>query len=132
MAGALTEEMLSRAQVLTFVPTGFRRVRGRGYDQSRLIARELSKLTGIPCRRLLVKRRDNPPQSLISDDSRRRANVLGAYRALKGRAEDMRVLLVDDVFTTGATLTECARVLLTAGAKSVDAVVAAAADRKRK
>ena len=80
--------------------------------------------------RTLQKVRHNRPQSGISGQAKRRANVLGAYRItdpqqLRGK----RVLLLDDVITTGATAGECARVLLTAGAKEVHCGCIAAAHK---
>jgi predicted amidophosphoribosyltransferase len=92
----------------------------RGYDQVELLARAVGKELGIKPARLLKKIRHNPPQSGISGDAERRANVLGVYRLVKGvEVADKRILLLDDVITTGATAGECARVLLTAGASQV-------------
>lgn len=76
----------------------------------------------------LVKIRDNPPQSGITDDAKRRANVLGAYRVTDpARAAGKRILLLDDVITTGSTAGECARMLLIAGAKEVTCAAVACA-----
>ena len=78
--------------------------------------------------RTLRKIRHNHPQAQISGIAERRANVLGVYRAVKDvDLRDKRVLLLDDVITTGATAGECARVLLTAGAKEVHCGCVAAA-----
>lgn len=110
---------------ITWVPVSKQRRRKRGYDQAELLARAAGRLLGVkPCV-LLVKMRDNPPQS-GQDDEKRRENVRGAYRALPA-AEGRRVLLIDDVITTGATLAECRRALLGAGAASVDCACFAAA-----
>ena len=79
---------------------------------------------------LLRKVEDNPAQSGLTEAAARRANVLGVYEALPG-AEGKRVLLIDDICTTGATLTECVRVLKDAGAKSV-CCVAVALPREKK
>lgn len=80
------------------------------------VARELE----LPVLGMLDKVRDIPPQSGIQDDARRRANVLGAYRLRKdARPEGMNLLLVDDVVTSGSTLSECARLLSGAGAETV-------------
>ena len=66
------------------------------------------------------KIRHTKPQSLMGDVSHRRANILGAYRVTDPASiTSKRVLLIDDIITTGATASECARVLLTAGAKEV-------------
>ena len=79
--------------------------------------------------RLLKKVRHNRPQSRIRGEAQRRANVLGAYRVTDpALVADKRVLLLDDIITTGATASEAARVLLTAGAKEVYFAAVAAAD----
>ena len=76
----------------------------------------------------LKKVRHNKKQSGLGDISQRRANVLGVYRVLDPEAvRGKRVLLLDDVLTTGATAGECARMLLTAGAKEVHCAALAAA-----
>ena len=80
----------------------------------------------------LCKIRHNPPQSGIVGQAQRRANVLGVYEAVEPESfKDKRVLILDDIITTGATLSECARVLLTAGAKEVHcAAIAAVKEHK--
>ena len=107
--------------LVTFVPVSSRRRRQRGYDQGELLARAVGRELGIPAARTLKKIRNNPAQSGIQDAARRRANVVGAYRLAGRDPRGLRILLVDDVLTTGATLSECARVLQTAGAESVTA-----------
>ena len=68
----------------------------------------------------MKKRRHTPPQASISGRAARKANVSGAFRAVdKERISGRSILLIDDVITTGATLAECTRVLLMAGAKEV-------------
>ena len=77
---------------------------------------------------LLKKIRHNRPQSGIEGYARRRANVLGVYRTVnEDRIPGAKILLVDDILTTGATLGECARELLTAGAKEIHCAVVASA-----
>ena len=79
--------------------------------------------------RCLKKIRNNRPQSTVTGQAQRRANVLNAYRAIKPEQfQGKRVLLLDDIITTGATASEAARVLLTAGAKEVCFAAVAAAD----
>lgn len=121
--------------VITWAPVSDKRERQRGYDQSRLLAEELGRLTGVGCVRLLNKTRDTPKQSLITDRSKRAANVSGAYMATDAnQIRYKRILLVDDILTTGATASECARTLLMAGADSVSCVTVASAmggSRKR-
>ncbi|MBE6955644.1 MAG: ComF family protein [Ruminococcaceae bacterium] len=108
-----------QADLLTWVPVSRTRKRERGYDQAEALCRSLSKLLGLPARPLLTKTVDNKAQSSL-DSLQRKANVLGVYSALNTELfAGKRVLLVDDVITTGATLSECSRVLLTAGALQV-------------
>lgn len=84
----------------------------------------------VPALPLLSKTRDTPPQSGLEEAGQRRANVLGVYRA-PDAAAGLRVLLADDVVTTGSTLSECARTLLTAGAAEVVCVTLAQARKDR-
>ncbi len=117
-------EHLEPPDIITWVPVSRQRLRSRGYDQAQLLAQDLAGRLDIPLAALLIKTVDNPAQSSLKDKAARRANVLGVYRAadpelMAGKC----VLLVDDVFTTGSTASECSRVLLTAGAKKVNCVV---------
>lgn len=128
MAQCVTDHLQGRFDVITWVPLSRNRLRRRGYDQSRLLAQRLAQEVGVPCECLLKKVRNTVAQSGLNEESERRANVLGAYTMLAGaNAVGRRVLLVDDVVTTGATLSECARVLCTAGATEVVCVTMAMA-----
>lgn len=118
--------------LLTWVPISAKRLRKRGYDQVELIARSLGRELGMEPVSCVTKIRDNPPQSRMADPAARRANVLGAYRVDKpALVTGKRVLLIDDIITTGATVGECARVLLTAGAESVTCAAVAAARKSK-
>ena len=129
----LLEDLPEGWDVLTWVPVSRRRKLRRGYDQVELLARAVGRETGTAPVRTLKKIRHNPPQSGLEDQARRRANVLGAYAAVNRDAfAGKRVLLLDDVITTGATMGECARVLLTAGAKEVYGGALAAARHETK
>ena len=106
--------------VLTWAPISKKRRRARGYDQSRLLAEAVARELGVQCVQTLEKIRDNPAQSTMKDAAARHANVMGVYRAvMPERFADRRVLLIDDIITTGATLSECSFVLLNAGAAEV-------------
>lgn len=114
--------------LLTWVPVSRRRNWQRGYDQVELIARAAAKELGMVPTPLLKKVRHNQPQSSLSDAAQRRANVLGAYQILPGQdLTGKRILLLDDILTTGATAAEAARVLRTAGAGQVHCAAVAAA-----
>ena len=111
---------------ITWVPLSRRRLRTRGYDQAELIARELAARMGLPCGRLLVKTVNNRAQSRTGSAEKRRANAAGVYACpCPEKVQGKRVLLVDDIITTGATVSECARVLKAAGCEEVFAAAAA-------
>ena len=105
-----------------------KRRRERGYDQAQLLAREVGKALGLPVVKTLVKE-DRPAQSGLDGPEARRVNVLGAYTAVKPENfQGKTILLVDDVLTTGATLSECAATLRAAGAAGVVCATLARAD----
>ncbi|HEX6898066.1 MAG TPA: ComF family protein [Thermoanaerobaculia bacterium] len=106
------------------VPLHWRRHLSRGYNQAERIARPLAGLLGIPCLPALSRRRATPPQSLLGREERL-ANLRRAFRAPRpAQVRGLRLLLVDDVATTGATLDAAASALKKAGAAAVTAVVA--------
>jgi ComF family protein len=110
-----------RVTCIVSVPLSGQRRRLRGYNQSELLAKDVSRLTGIPInRRALVRRRHTHAQAALDGDARWQ-NVNGAFRAGKQAPTD-GVLLIDDVITTGATLNACARVLIDEGAGAVFAL----------
>ena len=113
-------------EVLVPVPLHQKRLRERGYNQSRLLAQELGKLTNLPvvddC---LIRQRHAPPQARTPTVDERRSNVADAFFCRDRRLQDKQVLLIDDVSTSGATLDACARVLKEAGATSVWGLVLA-------
>jgi ComF family protein len=102
------------------VPLHPRRLRERGFNQSLLLARQVSKRQSIPLDFTSLQRvRQTAPQTRLSGPERRK-NVRGAFRVTAPESvAGRRVLLVDDVFTTGATIQECTESLLEAGAKEV-------------
>ena len=119
--------------LLTWVPISFWRRWTRGYDQVELLARAVGRELGMEPVRCLRKVRHNRPQAGISGEAQRRANVLGVYRVTRDAdLRGKRVLLLDDIITTGATAGECARVLLTAGAREVHLGAIAAAQSQQK
>ena len=128
LAMKLQERFPEGFDCITWVPVSRLRRFRRGYDQVELLAKAVGKELGIKPLRLLKKIRHNPPQSGISGQAERRANVLGAYRLTDtDTVAGKRILLLDDVITTGSTAGECARVLLTGGASQVHFGAVAAA-----
>lgn len=125
MAKCIDENQIS-CDIITWVPLSRKRLRERGYDQAKLMADELSRLCGISCCRLLKKTRNNPAQSGTGSAEKRRANVSGVYTAVDTeKIRGKSILIVDDIVTTGATLSECGRMLMSAGAGEVKAVTVA-------
>lgn len=110
------------------VPLHPRRLRWRGFNQALLLARQLSRSYGIPADPFtLLRVKETPPQTQLNEEERRR-NVRGAFGVAAGRSiEGARILLVDDVYTSGATVNECSRTLRRAGAADVSVVTLARA-----
>ncbi len=129
----MAEEMVASLRVrvdaaafdaVTCVPMWRKRQRRRGFNQSELLAREVAKLIGVPFRPLLSKIYDTADQKDLPMIERS-GNLLGAFD-VNGDVKELRVLLVDDLITTGATLHEAAKMLSLYGAASVTAVTFAA------
>ena len=119
LAQCVAEELGGAFDVVTWAPVSKKRLRSRGYDQAYLLARSAARVWDVEPVSMLKKVRDNPPQSGL-DAAARRGNVLGVYEATNVEAiQNARILLIDDIITTGSSLSECARVLKDAGAQSV-------------
>jgi len=117
---------LPEADAIAAVPLSKKGLLQRGFNQSLLLGKELSKNSGLPLfPNALIKIKETMPQALLSRKERL-TNLKGAFRA-EGEASGKTFLLVDDVMTTGATLAECSKALLKAGAKEVYAVALARA-----
>mgnify|MGYP002626229539 CR=1 FL=1 len=123
MAECLTEQKLE-PDLVTWVPLSRKRLRSRGYDQAKLLAAEVARRCGLPCEKTLEKIRNNPAQSGTANAEERQKNVQGVYRAVTSFAGE-HVLLVDDIVTTGSTLSEAAAVLIHAGADPVSGLTLA-------
>lgn len=109
---------MEKPDVVTYVPMHRRRRRGRYFDQAELLAREVAKEWGMKPVPMLIRQKIVKSQAGIRDDMMRMDNMKGVFAALpdvKGR----RVLLIDDVFTTGATALDCLRALKAAGVAEV-------------
>ena len=119
MAQCAAEEYMDCFDTVTWVPVSKKRLRKLGFDQSRMLSAGLCVDWHTRPVETLKKIADNPPQSGLEDAAARRANVLGVYEAIPENIRGRRLLLVDDILTTGSTLSECVRVLREAGAKDV-------------
>lgn len=124
IAQAAAERFSGGFDTVTWVPVSAKRLRQRGYDQSRLLAENACGLWGVEPEPLLRKVRDNPAQSSLDSAEDRWRNTRGVYAAA-GEPAGKRILLIDDVCSTGSTLVSAAETLLAAGAAGV--VCAAAA-----
>ena len=103
----------------------------RGFNQSELLAREIGQKWNVPVRSVVRRKKATHSQAGLTN-AKRRANVSGAFKTARGRSlAGMRVLLVDDVVTTGATASACARVLKRAGAAQVVLLALARTDRRQ-
>jgi competence protein ComFC len=121
-----TENLMSEnIDIIMPVPMHHSDERKRGLNQSAILAKELSEKKGTACKNILVKYRKTPSQTGLKRADRL-INVKNAF-SLKGHAylNDKNVLIVDDVFTTGSTINECARILKSCGAGSVLAITIA-------
>lgn len=126
LAETISIQLAGRYDLITWAPVSKARLRERGYDQSQLLAETAAGLLNKPVRRCLSKVKDTPANSGLPHETERRKNVADVYEALPG-FEGKRVLLIDDVYTTGATMSECAKTLLLGGAESVICATFAAA-----
>lgn len=132
LAMKITQEYPDDFDILTWVPVSRARKRKRSYDQVELLADAVAEELQLTKTPTLTKIRNNPPQSGISGLAQRKANVLNVYQAIsRDTVAGKRILLLDDIITTGATVSECARVLLTAGAKEVICAAVAAIPHER-
>lgn len=125
MADAMPDTARSPVHALVPVPISRSRMRTRGYNQAELLARRISEITGVEVRTdLLARTANNAPQAKAASSKERAANVRDAF-TVTGGLEEMRIMLIDDVMTTGATLNSCASALKNAGAGWVGALVLA-------
>lgn len=120
MAGMIDR---SKFDLITYVPSDGASLRRRGYNQAQLLARELAKLTSLEYDETLLRTKHSPQTRLNRQE--RLAMIKNNFVVLPTHIENKRILIVDDVLTTGATLSECSRVLKDAGARVVWGAVAA-------
>ena len=127
LALKIQQAQMTEVDAITWVPVSTLRRFKRGFDQSQLLANALGAELNCPVISTLKKVRNNPPQSGIQEKAARRANVMGVYRVRNPECiRDKSLLLIDDVVTSGSTASECARILLTAGAREISLAAVAA------
>lgn len=125
----LQEKAFKGTHVLVPIPLSIEKIRERGFNQCELLAVETGKRLGIPVNACLHKVKNTPSQSKLTRGSRRES-VKGAFE-LRANLSGEKVLLIDDIFTTGATVGECAQVLLEGGAGQVGVLTVASGVLKK-
>ena len=118
-----------KADIIVFVPMTENEQKKRGFNQSELLANEVGNRLNIPVLPALVKIKDTKAQKELSGKDRAQ-NLEGAFACVFEQVKNRTVLLVDDIFTTGATANECAKILLKAKAREVNVLTAAVAKLK--
>jgi len=129
LADCVREHLSGQYDLITWVPLSQRRKKDRGYDQAMLLAMATALNLSDVAVETLVKARHVQAQSTLQGKEARRANISGVYEVKDPElVAGKHVLLIDDIVTTGATLSECARTLLLAGAESVACATLARAE----
>jgi ComF family protein len=119
-----------RFDLIIPMPLHWKKRWSRGYNQSELLAKEVSRRWGVPVAKMVRRVKPTAPQAGLSN-SKRRLNVRGAFAVRKSaNLKGLRVLLIDDVLTTGATASACASVLKRAGASHVAVAAVARTERR--
>ena len=117
-----------RFDIIVPMPLHWRKRWERGYNQSELLAKEVARRWGLPVKKIVRRIKATAPQAGLTN-SKRRLNVQGAFAA-SGNVKGLRILLIDDVLTTGTTASACAKVLKRAGASHVAVAAVARTDRR--
>ncbi len=118
------EPYIPEDMVITFVPMFKKKEKRKGFNQAELIARKVGEITGREVLPLLEKIKDTPSQTEL-DKKERVKNVKNSFQMKKGASCPRDILIVDDVWTSGATMEECARVLRKSGARNIRGFVLA-------
>ena len=109
-------ENLKKYDIIIIVPISKQRKQDRGYNQSELIAKEISKIIKVPIKRKMIyKVKNTVPQSTLNK-KQREENAKGAYEAPSTtKLKNRKILIIDDIYTTGNTVNECAKILVQKG-----------------
>lgn len=110
---------INTIDVITEVPMYYKNEKERGYNQSKLLAKECAEIFSIPYAELIEKHKANKAQHTLKGKERE-SNVHGVYRIIdKNAVIDKNILIIDDIITTGNTLGECCKILKKAGCKNI-------------
>ena len=132
LADCIRENLSGQYDIITWVPVSEKRLKQRGYDQAMLLAMAAALALDDVAVETLKKRKDTPAQSSLDGADQRRTNVIDAYEIVDPElVAGQRILLIDDIITTGATLEEASRTLKRAGAVSVVAAAVAKTQNKQ-
>ena len=109
-------ENLKKYDIIIVVPISKKRQKERGYNQSELLAKEISKMLSIKIEKNIIRKiKNTPPQSSLNKEQRQE-NIRGVYKAFNiEKIENKNILIIDDIYTTGNTVNECAKVLVEKG-----------------
>lgn len=131
LADCIRENLSGQYDIITWVPVSEKRLKQRGYDQAMLLTMAAALALDDVAVETLKKRKDTPAQSSLDGADQRRTNVIDAYEIVDPElVAGQRILLIDDIITTGATLEEASRTLKRAGAASVVAAAVAKTQNK--
>jgi len=120
LADSIRENLSGRYDIITWVPLSTKRLKKRGYDQAMLLAMSAALKLDDVAVELLRKHADVPAQSGVGSQEKRRANISGVYSVVDEElVRGRRILLIDDIVTTGSTLSECAKTLKYSGATEI-------------
>jgi len=120
LEATITEQYKHDFDIVSWVPLSKERLKKRGYDQSFLIAKHIAESLNKPCIKVVKKIKDTKAQSQSGNAENRRLNIYGAYSVESDELfRGKKILLIDDIVTTGSTFSECAKVLMQAGAARV-------------
>lgn len=132
LGAMMADEYLNRkmsAEIAVYVPMTEWEEKKRGFNQSELLAREVADRLKLPLLPALIKTKDTSAQKELSRKEREE-NLKGAFKCVFDEVKNRKILLIDDVFTTGATATACAHVLLKGGAREVFVLTCAVTQKK--
>jgi competence protein ComFC len=120
IANCIRENLMGQYDLISWVPLSAQRLKHRGYDQSMLLAMSTALELEDVAVETLIKHTDVPAQSGLGGEEHRRANIAGVYKASDpDLVAGKRILLIDDIITTGSTLSESAKTLKLAGAEQI-------------